>query len=80
MAKKESKVTSAADLRSKDEAALQKEVADLQRAHFNLACKKALNSCQTCRSCVPLAVPLLVPKLFWLSNRLLNNPIEGKPS
>ena len=40
MAKKESKVTSAADLRSKDEAALQKEVADLQRAHFNLRMQK----------------------------------------
>ena len=40
MAKKDSKVTSAADLRSKDEAALQKEIADLQRAHFNLRMQK----------------------------------------
>jgi large subunit ribosomal protein L29 len=40
MAKKDSKVTSAADLRSKDEAGLQKEIADLQRAHFNLRMQK----------------------------------------
>ena len=40
MAKNDSKVTSAADLRSKDEAALQKEIADLQRAHFNLRMQK----------------------------------------
>ena len=40
MAKQDSKVTSAADLRSKDEAALQKEIADLQRAHFNLRMQK----------------------------------------
>jgi large subunit ribosomal protein L29 len=40
MAKKDSKVTSAADLRSKDEVALQKEIADLQRAHFNLRMQK----------------------------------------
>ena len=40
MAKKDSKVTSAADLRSKDEAALQKEIVDLQRAHFNLRMQK----------------------------------------
>ena len=40
MAKKDSKVTSAADLRSKDEAALQKEITDLQRVHFNLRMQK----------------------------------------
>ncbi|MFI0546091.1 MAG: 50S ribosomal protein L29 [Brachymonas sp.] len=40
MAKKDSKVTSAADLRSKDDTALQKEIADLQRAHFNLRMQK----------------------------------------
>ena len=40
MAKQDSKVTSAADLRSKDAAGLQKEIADLQRAHFNLRMQK----------------------------------------
>jgi len=40
MAKKDSTVTSAADLRSKDAAGLQKEIADLQRAHFNLRMQK----------------------------------------
>ncbi len=40
MAKKDSKVTSAADLRSKDEGALKQEIVDLQRAHFNLRMQK----------------------------------------
>ena len=68
MAKKDSKVTSAADLRSKDEAALQKEISDLQRAHFNLRMQKGtqqladLSQLRTTRRSIARAKTILAQK------------------